>query len=390
MRLEFLKIILRNLKRHPLRSVLTSLGIAVALFAFCIIRTFIGAWYSGVEASVKNRLITRNSVSLVFYLPLSYQNSIAQIPGVAKVGVGNWFGGLYKDERYRFQQFAIDENYLDVYPEFKISPADRAAWVADRKGILLGRELAEKFQLKPGDDFHLKGTIFPGVWDYTVRGIFDGREGTPDTRLMFFHWEYLNERNRAEIKRQPDQAGFYVMQLLPGADPAQVSKAVDERFANSYAETLTETETAFVQGFVSMSSTIIQTLNAVSVVVLGILLLVLTNTVLMSFRERFREYSVLKSLGFETQNLSFLILGEAFALAVLGVGVLGIFLAPIMIIPPQKLLGDLMNFFPVFRVTWTNIGLCAALAALLAGVASVVPLLTLRKMQIVDGLRRVG
>ena len=237
MNAEFPKIIRRNAFRHPLRSLLTAVGIAVALFAFCMIRTFIGAWYSGVEASAKNRLVTRNSVSLIFYLPLSYQNTISQVAGVAKVGMGNWFGGIYKDERYRFQQFAIDENYLDVYPEFRVDPSDRSAWSLDRSGILVGRDLANNFGLKVGDTFRLKGTIFPGLWDFTVRGIFDGREGTPDTRIMLFHWSYLNERNRAEIGRQPDQAGFYVIQLLPGADPAVVSKEIDTRFANSYAET---------------------------------------------------------------------------------------------------------------------------------------------------------
>lgn len=390
MNAEFPKIIRRNAFRHPLRSLLTAVGIAVALFAFCMIRTFIGAWYSGVEASAKNRLVTRNSVSLIFYLPLSYQNTISQVAGVAKVGMGNWFGGIYKDERYRFQQFAIDENYLDVYPEFRVDPSDRSAWSLDRSGILVGRDLANNFGLKVGDTFRLKGTIFPGLWDFTVRGIFDGREGTPDTRIMLFHWSYLNERNRAEIGRQPDQAGFYVIQLLPGADPAVVSKEIDTRFANSYAETQTETETAFVQGFVSMSSTIIQTLNVVSIVVLGIMLLVLSNTVLMSFRERFREYSVLKSLGFATSGLGWLILGEALFLSFFGLCLLGIFLFPIMTIPPQKILGDLMNFFPVFKVTWFNIGICVGLAILIALLSSLVPLFALRRMRIVDGLRRLG
>ena len=387
---EFPKIIFRNALRHPLRSVLTAVGIAVALFAFCLIRTFIGAWYSGVDASAKNRLVSRNSVSLIFYLPLSYQGTIAQVPGVAKVGMGNWFGGIYKDERYRFQQFAIDENYLDVYPEFKVPAEERASWSSDRSGILVGRDLANNFGLKVGDTFRLKGTIFPGLWDFTVRGIFDGREGTPDTRIMLFHWTYLNERNRAEIGRQPDQAGFFVIQLLPGADPAIVAKEIDSKFSNSYAETHTETETAFVQGFVSMSSTIIQTLNVVSVVVLGIMLLVLTNTVLMSFRERFREYSVLKSIGFETANLSWLILGEALLLCCFGLFLLGLLLTPIMSIPPQKLLGDLMNFFPVFKVSWSNIGICVLLAFGIGVLSSIVPIASLRRMQIVEGLRRLG
>jgi putative ABC transport system permease protein len=382
-------MILRGARRHPLRCSLTALGIAVALFAFCMIRTLIGAWYAGVEASAKNRLIVRNAVSLSFYLPLSYQNTIAQVPGVEKVGFGNWFGGVYKDERFRFQQFATDDNYIDIYHEFVFRPEDKAAWLGDRKGILIGRDLATNFGLKPGDVIQLKGTIFPGMWEFTVSGVFDARETGKDTRIMFFHWEYLNEVNKAQIQRQPDYVGFYVVQLAPGANPAEVSKAIDAKFANSFAETLTETETAFIQGFVSMSSTIIQTLNVVSGVVLAIMLLVLANTMLMSFRERYHEFSILKALGFETFALSQLIFGEALFLAGCGFIMLFLFLSPFFILPSHVILGPLVNFFPVFRISAATLLISAGVGILTAALSSVLPILAVAKMRISDALRRL-
>lgn len=388
--MNFFTIIRRNVLRHPLRAGLTALGVGIALFAFCMIRTLIGAWYSGVEASAKNRLVTRNSVSLVFYLPVAYGNTISQVPGVERVGFGNWFGGKFRDEEFRFQQFAVDQNYIDVYPEFIFAPGEKDSWQRDRKGILVGRSVAESFGIKVGDQLQLTGTIFPGPWDFSVSGIFDASNPDKDTRVMFFHWEYLNERNRAEFQRQPDNVGFFVIQLAAGANPAAVSKAIDERFQNSFAETLTETETAFVQGFVSMSSTIIQALDVVSGVVVVIMLLVLANTMLMSFRERYREYSILKAIGFDTPKLSQLIVGEALFLSGLGLLLLALLLLPIILLPTRTLLGDLINFVPVFKISFRTFLLAVALGIGSAIIASIAPLLALRRMLVTDGLRELG
>ena len=80
-----LRLILRNAFRHKLRTTLTMIGIVVAIVAFGLLRTIVGAWYAGVEASASTRLITRNAISLVFPMPLNYGQKIRQVPGVASV-----------------------------------------------------------------------------------------------------------------------------------------------------------------------------------------------------------------------------------------------------------------------------------------------------------------
>ncbi|MCC6954971.1 MAG: ABC transporter permease [Deltaproteobacteria bacterium] len=387
--MELASLAFRTLRRHPLRSLLTALGIAVALTAFVLIRTIIGAWYSGVEASVKDRLIVRNAVSLVFYLPQSYQAQIEQIPGVELVGHGNWFGGKFRDEEMRFQQFAVDEHYVDIYSEYQTSPQERESWDKNRKGLLVGQSIADTYGVKPGDNLRLTGTIFPGDWDFEVSGVFKAQESGKDTRIMYFHYDYLNERNKAELGRQPDQVGFYVVRLKAGANVAEIAKAIDEKFANSFAETLTETETAFIQGFVSMSSGIIAALNAVSVVVVLIMLLVLSNTTLMSFRERYREFSVLNALGFSQRHLSLLVVGEAAVLSSAGFVLLLIALTPVFLLPAKSYLGELVNFFPVFRVSMSTLAFAVALAIGAALIAAFPPLLALRRMKVTDGLRLI-
>ena len=379
----------RNARRHPVRSILTAVGIAVALFAFCFIQTVIGAWYSGVEATAKNRLIVRNAMSLIFYLPYSYGPRIAQVPGVEKSAYGNWFGGVYRDERSTFfQQFAIDPAYLDIYPEYLIRPEDKREFLADRRGALIGRDLADRFNLKVGDSLPLKGTIFPGEWQFTIRGIMEGRDSDVDTRIMYFHWDYLNERNKAEMLRMPDHVGFFVVQLAPGAEPAVVSKAIDQIFANSYAETLTETETAFVQGFISMSSSIITAMNIVSVVVVGVMLLVLTNTMLMAARERYREYAILKSLGFGAKHIAVLLLSESLLITTAGLLLTTVLSTAVFTLPPQKIFGPLHDFFPQFRLSFSTISFAVSAALLLAVAAGLVPAVHIIRLRVTDALRR--
>ena len=387
---DLIRLISRNTLRHPLRSGLTALGIALALLAFCFIQTMIEAWYTGVRASARDRIITRNAVSLVFYLPISYLDSIRQIPGIERIGYGNWFGGTYRDEKYRFTQFAIDDAYLDVYPEFQVDPKAREAWRADRRGALMGADVARRYGFKVGDVIQLQGSIFPGQWEFVIHGIFTGREESTVTRQMFFHWAYLNERNRAEIGREPDHVGYFVMQVKDGVDPATISRAIDARFANSFAETLTESETAFQRSFVSMSSNIILGLNVVSIVVIVIMLLVLANTMLMSARERYREYAIMKSLGFDGRRIAVLIFGESLLISGAGFIMLCLLLIPIFGVNPRAILGELMNFFPVFQLQPLTVGL-ALLAVLATGVlAGIVPTATINRLRVTEGLRRLG
>lgn len=384
---ETLVLVLRNTLRHKFRSGFTVIGIGISLFAFCFIRIMLDAWHSGVESSAKNRLVVRNSVSLVFYLPRSYLATISRLAGVSRVGYANWFGGKYKDKSYRFAQFAISDEYLDVYPEYLLTEQEKKAFFSKKSGALIGADIAADYGLKVGDTMHVEGTIFPGLWQFEITGLIKGRDPNTDTRLLLFHWNYLNERNKAEIQRQPDYVGFYVVQLTPQANPAEVSRAIDLEFSNSFAETLAETETAFQQSFVSMSSSIITVLQLVSSVVVFIMLLVLSNTIVLSVRERAREYAVLRALGFEKRHLAILIFGEALLLSALGFFSLTLLLAAFLFAPKRALFGELLNFFPVIQLSPFTVFATVAITLGLACLSSIVPFVTLFRMRVTEALR---
>ena len=380
-------LVLRNALRHKLRTALTILGIVVAIAAFGLLRTLVDAWYAGANASSSARLVTRSSVSLVFALPLSYAEKLRQVQGVTGVGWANWFGGVYISERNFFPQFAISgASYLDLYPEFVLSDAERKAFLADRTGAIAGRKLADKFGWKVGDQVPLRGTIYPGTWTFNLRGIYDGAEPSTDTSTFFFHYDYLNETVKQRYGRPGDSTGVFVESIANPEDAAAVSQAIDATFKNSLAETLTETEKAFQLGFVAMSEAILGAIQAVSYIVIVIIMAVMANTMAMTARERYVEYATLKALGFGNGFVALLIFLESVGIAITG-GLLGIAatfpLAQVFV----DTIGSLVSGFRVSRQT---IAIQIAAAVAIGVVAAAVPAWRAARVRIVDGLRAIG
>lgn len=387
--MEAFKLILKNALRHKLRTALTVLGLVVATLSFGLLQTVVGAWYAGANAASSTRLITRNAISLVFPLPLSYANRIQGVEGVARVGYANWFGGVYQDPKNFFPQFAISgRDYLELFPEFLLPDEERSAFLRDRKGAVVGRKLANQYGFKAGDVITLKGTIFPGQWEFVVRGIYDGREAATDTSQMFFHWDYLNEtllKTTPAAAGQHNQVGFYVIRIDNPDDAAAISGAVDAQFKNSLAETLTETEKAFQLGFVAMSEAIVVAIRVVSFVVILIIMAVMANTMAMSARERLSEFATLKALGFGPGFLALLIFGESLLISAVGAG-LGI----VSLFPAARAFSAKVGtLFPVFEIAPQTIMLQLAAALAVGIAAAVIPTLRSIRVNIVDGLRSI-
>ena len=386
--MKVFKLIFKNALRHKLRTSLTIVGIAIAVMAFALLRTVVTAWYSGIEASAANRLITRQAVSFIFPLPYAYRDQIAKIPGVDQVTFANWFQGVYIDKNQFFARLAVDaETMFDVYPEFLLDPAEREAFRRERNSCIIGSELASRYKLKIGDVMNIDGDIYPGKWSFVVRGIYRPRDKATDATQMFFHWQYLDEQVRESTPPRAGQVGWYIIRIKDPAQAAAVSEQVDALFKNSRAETKTETERAFQQGFLAAASSIITAMNFMSFVIIGIIMLVVGNTMIMSARERTSEYAVFKTLGFSGGHLVGLILGESLLISFLGGG-LGLlvsfpFVAGFEAVIPK-------GWFPVFTIEPITIILAGSSALVVGLLASLFPIQRALTTKIVDGLRHVG
>lgn len=382
-----LRLLFKNAFRHKLRTLLTLVGLVVAISSFGLLRTVVDAWYAGVRASSATRLVTRNSISLMFPLPLAYEARLRQVAGVQTVSYGNWFGGIYLDEKNFFPNFAVEpRTYLSLYPEYLIPDDQRAAFLRERKSCVVGRKTAERFGWKVGDTITLRGTIFPGLWEFVIRALYTAKDRTVDETLLYFHWDYLNQELQRLAPRRADRVGFYLLGVKKPDEAASVAAAVDATFQNSLAETLTETEKAFAMSFVTMTEAILLAVQLVSFAVVAIIMVVAANTMAMTARERLGEYAVLKTLGFGAFHVAGLVFGESLVLSAAG-GLLGVGLT----FPAARLFElKLGQFFPIFQVSSETLVLDAAAILVVGLAAGVVPTWRAVTVRVADGLRHVA
>ena len=259
------------------------------------------------------------------------------------------------------------------------------AFQQERQAVIVGRAIADRFGWQLGDKVTLIGTIYPGNWDFNIRGIYTGREEATDETNFIFRWDYLDETMKQQSPGRAGQTGWFGLKIEDPNRAAEISAIVDERFANSWAETLTETEKAFTLSFFQGTNTIIVGLNVISVLIVGVILLVLANTMAMTARERTREYAYMKTLGFRPYHLLGLIVGESLIIAMIG-GLIGI----VFMVGMATVAGvALSNFLPTFAVPESAYYLALIIAFVVGIAAAIIPTLRAVRLPIVDGLRIV-
>ena len=382
--MKYFRLILANLLRAKRRTFLTVFSIAVALFLFCTLRTVITSFEASLRASQATRLVVRHAASLVFPLPLAYKERLVQVSGVTGVSYGNWFGGFYQDPKNRFAQFAMDvPTLLDLFPEVLLPQEQKQAFLSERTACIIGRSLARKYNWKLGDAIPITGTIFPGEWRFTVRGIYDGKTKDVDENTLFFHWDYLNE-SLPEGRR--NLVGIYWLRIASPDLAADVSRRVDAIFENSPQPTKTETEKAFQAGFISMIGNVQLLLTIVGSAIVFAIMLVTINTMMMAARERTREIAVLKTLGFSDGLILRLVAGEALLVSLFG-GALGCGLAALAFRESDFTAG---GFFPNFRVLPETVLAGLLLAALMGILSGVAPAISAARLEIASALRKVA
>ena len=386
--MQFVKLVIRNTFRQRLRTTLTIFGMAVAILAFCLLDTVVEAWYVGVNSAAPNRLVSRNSVSLIFPLPLHYRSRIQLVPGVDRVVYANWFGGVYIDEHHFFPRMAVGpENYFDVFSEFRVSRGELTAFWKQRNACIAGRKIVEQYGWKLGDTITLTGNIYPGEWRFVLRGVYNGATKSTDETLFFFRWDYLDETVKKNTPARAGKVGWYVIQVRNPADAGQISESVDNLFKNSSAETLTETEKSFQAGFLAMTESIVIAVRIVSYVVIGVILIVLVNTMAMTSRERTPEYAILKTMGLGSKHLWLLIAGESVFISMLGAAV-GMALS----YPAANVFSsNTGSLLPVFQIHfWKTLCFCALISFGIGIVSSLLPIWSASRLRIAEALRHLG
>jgi putative ABC transport system permease protein len=388
--MNLVSIAVKNTRRNMFRTVLTVVGVAVAMLAFLLLRTVLSAWLVGVEYSAQDRIATRHKVTFVMQLPKRYYEDVKQVPGVEAVTWMNWFGAhLPGKEDQFFGNMSVDpKSFLDVYNEILLPEDQKQNWFEDRRGAIVGATLARNFGWKVGDKVTLEGSIYPGMWEFNIDGIYTATRKSIDQSSFFFHWDYMNEGAPAPMR---EQIGWLASRVPNAAQAATVSKRIDALFDPRDVQTLSMSERAMNTSFLGMMSTLLNAMNIVSIVILLIMMLILGNTIAMGVRERTKEYGVLRAIGFMPGHVTAFVLGEASVLGLMG-GLVGVGLGVPLI---NQGVGRFMEenftgFFPYFRVMPKDATIAIVLSVLLALVAAAIPAYQASRLRVVDALRKVG
>ena len=392
--MKYLPFIASHLRHNWIRTVSTVLAMAICIFLFATLQTLVAAVSGNVKGPRAFRLITRHNVSLAFTMPNSYEAQIAAIPGVKRVSAANWFGGMRDLAKPRdfFPNFAIEaETFLPMYPEFHLDPEQQQAFLADLRGCIIGKDVAEKFNLKEGDPLQLQSNVaayrISKPFEFIVRGIYrtdQTRNPGTSENMMFFHYKYLDEATGRKAG-----VSVYRVEIADPAQAAGISKAIDALFANSEAQTHTETEAVFSASFVSLGGRLVLLLNGIGMAVMFTILLVTANTMSMAIRERHTEIGVLKTLGFPAGLVLRLVIGEAVAIGALG-GVLGLVMAQFAtkVFVKVPMIGDLLKSVANLGLPLRVAALGIAIASLLGLAAGFVPAVLAYRARITDLLRQ--
>ncbi|HUA36940.1 MAG TPA: FtsX-like permease family protein [Candidatus Sulfopaludibacter sp.] len=386
--MKFAHLIWCNLRRKKLRTSLTLLSIIVAFLLFGLLSAIQEALVGGVALAGADRLIVREKVSIINLLPVSYEARIDRIPGVDFSTHQTWFGGIYQDPKNFFMQNPVEpEKFLKMHPEIILPADEEKAWLATRTGAIVGRRTAERFGWKIGDKVPIRSTIWTlpdgsQTWTFDIVGIYDGKDKGTDTTPMFFRYDYFDEARQQWGK---GKVGWYTIRIKDPSQAAEVARRVDAEFENSPAETKTEPEGAFIQGWASQLGNIVFIVAAILSAVFFTILLVTGNTMAQAVRERTGELGVLKAIGFTNVQVVVLVLAESCLLTVLG-GVMGLGLArAITPAVAHQLAGLLPLFFLPARALFIGLGLSLALGL----VTGVFPALQAMRLRVADALRRM-
>jgi putative ABC transport system permease protein len=380
--MKYLPLILANLGRHKRRTILTVLSVALALFLFASLRTVVTTIGAYAQWGSARRLVTSNATGIVFPLPLAYANRLRAVPGVEAVSWANWIGARYGDGKRFFANFAVDaESYLEMYPEMVLPPDQREAFLRERGSAIVGVRLLDVFGWRLGQDVTLQGTIFPGDWTFTIRGVYTVSDPLINDDMLLFHHDYLDER----IGR-PGIAGWYVLRIQDPNQAAQVAKVVDDMFRNSSSPTKTGTEQQFNASFATMWGNVGLLMNTIGLAVVFAILLVTANTMMMSARERTAEVAVLKTVGFSDRTLFALVMLEAGAITLTG-ALIGLGGAKLLY---KSTNFNAAGFLPGFDVTAQTLVVGFGIALLLMLASGLIPAARAAQLPVVQALRHVG
>ncbi len=380
-------LIRKNLFRKKMRAVLLIFSIMIAFLIFGALGAFYSVWTAGTTTAADNRLVTVNRINFTVSMPFAYWARVQGVEGVTNVTHASWFGGYYQDPTNFVQTFAVDpESYLAVYPELTMPDEQRAAFINTRDCLLVGTDLASQYEWSVGDRIPLLSNIWQkqdgsASWDFEICAIFDAEDEKVPANYAMFHFDYYNEA----LAFNRDNIGWMVLTTVDASQNDRVAREIDELFANSPAETETNTEAAFNEAFIAQLGNIAMILLFVVGAAFMTILMIVGTTMVMAINERTKEIGVMKTLGFPAPRIFRMVLIESVLLSLVG-GLLGLGLAALVI---SGAAAAMASFLPGLSMPASVLAMGVGLALALGFITGIIPAINAQRVTIVTALGKL-
>lgn len=385
--MKYFHLIWAALFRRKARTFLTLASILAAFLLFGMLDGIRSTFAQlGQNADGAQRLQTTSRLSMVETLPLALEPRIRQVDNIEAVTWANWFGGVYQNPRNQLFTFAVAPNYLELYPEIEVEPAQLEKWKATRNGILVGQQMMTRFGWEVGQTVPLQSNIFPNSdgtlnWAFEIAGVLRARDGKNagfTEALILMHYAYFEEAT----PYVDDNVGWYVSRVSDVNRSDAAAKAIDALSQNSPHETRTMNEQAAMAAQLKQMADIGLIVGSIMGAVFFTLLLLTGNTMAQAVRERTSELAVLKTIGFTSHSVLAMVLAESVLLVLIG-GVLGLGLAAVLGPVVGAVSGGAISLPPIGWRSWVlGLGLMAAIGLLVGAL----PALRAMRLNIVDAL----
>ena len=380
-------LVFKNITRKKVRLFLLLVSITIAFFIFTLLNAFQGAMNAGVDISADDRLITINKINFTQTLPYSYYNKIKATAGVKAAVHMNWFGGYYVDPKNFLVVIAMsNQEFLNIYADTYALPQQQwQNYQNNRSGLLVGSDTAKKNNWSVGDTIPLKSNIFSNkdgsdAWNFTIEGIFSSIDPVLPAQELYFHYQYFNE----SVTFGKDRLGWVVIQTEDPNLNDRVINTIDNQFKNSPDETETMPEKAFNKQFVEQIGNIGLIIQSVVGAAFFTILMLVGNSMVTSIKERTAEIAVLKTLGFQSRSIFYMVLAESLTLTVIG-GVIGVLLAYGVVPALNHISGGML---PAMSITDSVLLQTAAIMLILGFLTGIIPAWSALKLKVIAALNK--
>ena len=307
---KFVVLILKNLRRNRVRTVLTVLAVTVMVTICVEMRTILGTVSGHVEAeSGQSRLMVTERWVVPSRIPVRYLPVLSRLDGVEDWTTWNTYPAFLSEARQADQEvFGIatrPDNLVAMHPDMaKLNPAALDGLKRIKSGALVSADVARDLGCKAGQSFTLFSAVDP---QKSLRlKVVDVMPSGEYPRMIFFRRDYFEEATG-----EKDSVDIVWLRTRNPEAARHVAAQIQEQFRNRQPELKVETESAGVGRFAGRAQSILGVIRLVITILLIDMIVVLSNSISVATRERRAEMAVLKVLGFEPRAIMVLVIGEA-------------------------------------------------------------------------------